>query len=77
MEMSDDEIIRRQKESWDKARWDEEARYRLNRTEGEARGRAEGRAEIAVNMRRERLAVSIIAKVTGLTIAEIEALPIE
>ncbi|MDR1489614.1 MAG: Rpn family recombination-promoting nuclease/putative transposase, partial [Desulfovibrio sp.] len=89
MEMSADEIIRRQKESWDKARWDEEARYRLNRAEGEAigeaRGRAEGKAEgkaegmaeVAVNLRKAGLSVSVIAEATGLTIAEIESLPVE
>ncbi|MDR0339191.1 MAG: Rpn family recombination-promoting nuclease/putative transposase, partial [Desulfovibrio sp.] len=73
MEMSADEIIRRQKESWDKARRDEEARMEL----AEARGEARGKAEIAANMRKEGLPVSVIAKVSGLTVAEIEALPTE
>ncbi|MDR1490278.1 MAG: PD-(D/E)XK nuclease family transposase [Desulfovibrio sp.] len=73
MEMSADEIFRRQKDSWDKARWDEAARMRMS----EAKGRAEGRAEVAANLRKAGLTVSVIAEATGLTIAEIEALPAE
>jgi predicted transposase/invertase (TIGR01784 family) len=83
MEMSADEITRRQKESWDKARLDEAVRMRTaeargkaeGRAEGKAEGRVEGKIEIAVNMRQEGFPVSVIAKVTGLTIADIEALP--
>ncbi|MDR3176931.1 MAG: PD-(D/E)XK nuclease family transposase, partial [Desulfovibrio sp.] len=44
MEMSADEIVRHQKDAWDRARQDEEARNRLNRSEGKAEGRSEGEA---------------------------------
>ncbi|MDR3175062.1 MAG: hypothetical protein LBU06_00790, partial [Desulfovibrio sp.] len=44
MEMSADEIVRHQKDAWDRARQDEEARNRLNRAEGEAIGMAKGEA---------------------------------
>jgi predicted transposase/invertase (TIGR01784 family) len=70
MEMSADEIVRHQKDAWDRARRDEEARNRL----AEARGKAEGKAEIALNMLQEGLPVSMIAKVTGLSSDEIERL---
>jgi hypothetical protein len=66
MELSADEIVRLQKDFWDKARWDEEARKR--------HAVAMRSAEIAANMRQEGLPVSVIAKVTGLSVAEIEAL---
>jgi predicted transposase YdaD len=71
MEMSADEIVRHQKDAWDRARRDEEARIRM----GEARGRARGRAEVALNLREKGIPVDIIAETTGLTVAEIEALP--
>jgi predicted transposase/invertase (TIGR01784 family) len=75
MEMSEDEIFHHRKDAWDKARWDEEARNRLNRTEGEAIGEARGKAEVALNLLREGLPVSMIAKATGLSSDEIERLP--
>jgi predicted transposase/invertase (TIGR01784 family) len=82
MELSADEIIRHQKDSWDKARWDEESRKREAVAEGEARGEARGKAEgeairaaqIAVNMLKKGIPVSTIAELTGLTLAEIDAL---
>jgi predicted transposase/invertase (TIGR01784 family) len=125
MELSADEIVRRQKDAWDKARWDEASRISSAKAEGEAKGRAEGkaegkaegrvegraegraegkaegkaegraegkaegraegkaegraegRAEIAANMRQKGIPISMIAELTGLTIAEIEALPTE
>ena len=43
-------------------------------TEGLEKGRAEGRAEVARNLMQLGMAVADIAKATGLTIAEIEAL---
>jgi predicted transposase/invertase (TIGR01784 family) len=46
--------------------------------EGEAKGKAEGKAEekaaVALNMKREGLNSALIAKLTGLTVAEIERL---
>jgi predicted transposase/invertase (TIGR01784 family) len=83
MELSADEIVRHQKDAWDRARQDEEARIRLNRAEGEAigeaRGRADGeargKAEVALNLLKEGLPVSMIAKATGLSPEEIESLP--
>jgi predicted transposase/invertase (TIGR01784 family) len=77
MEMSADEILRRQKDSWDKARWDEAARMRMAEAKGKAEGKAERATEIAANMRQEGLPVSVIAKITGLSLAEIEALPVK
>jgi predicted transposase/invertase (TIGR01784 family) len=82
MEMSEDEIFRHRKDAWDRARWDEEARIRLNRAEGkaegeaigEARGKAEGKAEVALNLREKGIPVDIIAATTGLTPDEIVAL---
>jgi predicted transposase/invertase (TIGR01784 family) len=71
MEMSADEIVRHQKDAWDRARRDEEARNRLNRAEG----RAEGKAEVALNLRKKGLPVSMIAEVTGFSPEEIAALP--
>jgi predicted transposase/invertase (TIGR01784 family) len=71
MELSEDEIFRLRKDSWDRARWDEEARSRM----AEARGEARGRAEVALNLLEEGLPVSMIAKVTGLSPEEIAALP--
>jgi predicted transposase/invertase (TIGR01784 family) len=71
MELSADEIFRHQKDAWDKARWDEAARMRT----AEARGKAEGKAEIALNMLKKGIPVDIIAEVTGLSSAEIEGLP--
>jgi predicted transposase/invertase (TIGR01784 family) len=73
MELSADEIVRRQKDAWDKARWDEASRI----NSAKAEGKAERAAEIAANMRQEGLPVSVIAKVTGLSLTEIEALPIK
>jgi predicted transposase/invertase (TIGR01784 family) len=87
MEMSEDEIFRYRKDAWDRARQDEEARNRLNRAEGraegeaigeargEARGRAEGKAEVALHLLKKGLSVSMIAEATGLSPAEIAALP--
>jgi predicted transposase/invertase (TIGR01784 family) len=71
MEMSADEVLRYRKDSWDKARWDEAARMRLAKAEG----RDEGKAEVAVNMRRKGLPVDMIAEMTGLTPEEIADLP--
>jgi predicted transposase/invertase (TIGR01784 family) len=79
MEMSEDEAFRYRKDAWDRARQDEEARIRLNRAEGEAIGEARGEAkksaEIAANMLKKGLTVSMIAEVTGLSPEEIEHLP--
>jgi predicted transposase/invertase (TIGR01784 family) len=66
MEMSADEVIRAQKDSWDKARWDEAARKR--------NAVAETKAEVAMKMLRDGLAKDAISRYTGLSIAEIEAL---
>jgi predicted transposase/invertase (TIGR01784 family) len=75
MEMSADEIVRHQKDAWDRARRDEEARNRLAEARGRAEGKAEGRAEVALNLLQEGLPVSVIAKATGLSPEEIAALP--
>jgi hypothetical protein len=79
MELSEDEIFRLWKDAWGRARQDEEARSRLNWAEGEAigeaRGRTAGRAEVALNLRKKGLPVSMIAEVTGLSPEEIAALP--
>jgi predicted transposase/invertase (TIGR01784 family) len=75
MEMSADEVLRRQKSAWDRARRDEEARNRLNRAEGRAEGEAKKSAEIAANLRKKGLPVTMIAEVTGLSPEEIAALP--
>jgi predicted transposase/invertase (TIGR01784 family) len=42
--------------------------------EGRQEGRQEGHLEVALNLLREGMSVETIAKVTGLTIAELEAL---
>ncbi|MDR3073340.1 MAG: Rpn family recombination-promoting nuclease/putative transposase [Deltaproteobacteria bacterium] len=70
MEMSEDEITRYQKDAWDKARWDEEARMRKSKAEGVT----ETKAEVAANMLKKGFPVSTIAELTGLALAEIEAL---
>jgi predicted transposase/invertase (TIGR01784 family) len=44
------------------------------RIEGEAKGKVEGRAEVAANMKREGLNSALIAKMTGLSVSEIERL---
>jgi predicted transposase/invertase (TIGR01784 family) len=44
------------------------------RAEGHAEGRAEGRAEVARNLRRQGVAVDVIAAATGLSADEIEQL---
>jgi predicted transposase YdaD len=75
MEMSADEVLRRQKSAWDRARRDEEARNRLNRAEGSAEGEAKKSAEIAANLRKKGLPVTMIAEATGLGPEEIAALP--
>ena len=54
MAMSEDEIFRLRKDAWDRARQDEEARIRLNR--------AEGKAEVALNLLKEGLPVGMIAR---------------
>ena len=41
---------------------------------GEARGKEEGKTEVAVNMLKEGANATFIAKVTGLSLAEIERL---
>jgi hypothetical protein len=69
-EMSEDEASRYQMLAWDRARRDEEARIRLKRAEGEARGKAEA----ALNQLIEELPVAMSAKVTGLSPDEIERL---
>jgi hypothetical protein len=66
MELSEDEIFRLRKDAWDRARQDEEARNHLNRTEG--------KAEVVLNLRKEGLPVSVIAKATVLSPEEIERL---
>jgi predicted transposase YdaD len=79
MELSADEIVRHQKDAWDRARRDEEARNRLAEARGRAEGKAEGEAkksgEIALNLRGKGISVDIIAETTGLTPDEIVALP--
>ncbi|MDR2819014.1 MAG: Rpn family recombination-promoting nuclease/putative transposase [Desulfovibrio sp.] len=67
MEMSADEIVRHQKDAWDRARRDEEARIRL--------AEARGKAEVALNLLKEGIPISVIAKATGLSPTEIEGLP--
>ena len=41
---------------------------------GEVRGKAEGKTEVAINMLKEGADAAFIAKVTGLSLAEIEYL---
>jgi predicted transposase/invertase (TIGR01784 family) len=70
MEMSADEIFRHRKDAWDKARWDEEARIRLNRAEGIA----EGKAEVALNLLKAGLSIGMVTQVTGLSSDALERL---
>jgi predicted transposase/invertase (TIGR01784 family) len=74
MEMSEDEIFRYRKDAWDRARQDEEARNRMAEAKGRAEGEARGTAKVALNLLKEGLPVSMIAKVTGLSPEEIECL---
>jgi predicted transposase/invertase (TIGR01784 family) len=62
MELSADEVVRMQKDAWERARWDEAARIRTTKD------------EIAMNLRKEGIPVSVIAKATGLSPEEIAAL---
>ncbi|GHU29234.1 hypothetical protein AGMMS50256_13720 [Betaproteobacteria bacterium] len=77
--MSADEVIRAQKDSWDKARWDEAARKHhaeiRAKAEGKAEGKAEARTEVAINLLRQGLSSAVIADATGLSLEEIAALP--
>ena len=78
--MSADEVIRAQKDSWDKARWDEEARKHhaevRAKAEGKAEGKAEARTEVAINLLRQGMSRDVIAVATGLSLEEIAALPV-
>lgn len=74
MEMSADEIIRHQKDSWDKARWDEEARKRHAVAEAEVKAKVEEKKAIALNLLHQGIGREIVASATGLSLTEIEAL---
>ncbi len=77
MDMSVDQPTRRRAESRAKALWDEAARMRQSREEGEALGREEGKAGIARLMLRENMPFAEIAKWTGYSLPDIERLAAE
>ncbi len=78
MDMSMDQPTRRAAEARAKWLWDEDARMRQSRREGEAEGEARGRKEekagIARLMLQENMPFAEIAKWTGYSLSEIEAL---
>lgn len=54
-----------------------EAGREAGREEGREEGRDEGRTEVALNLLRKGLSVSLISEVTGLSAVEVEKLDVE
>jgi integrase len=72
MELRADEIVRRRKDAWDKARWDEASRIKSAKAEG----KVEGKAEVAAKMRQEGLPASVIAivsEIVNLKVSDIDS----
>ncbi|HBX21236.1 MAG TPA: hypothetical protein DEF88_12390, partial [Porphyromonadaceae bacterium] len=61
--------------SWRKGRMEGRAEgHREGRAEGHREGRVEGKIEMARNMKAEGLPLTLISKVSGLSVEEIEKL---
>jgi predicted transposase/invertase (TIGR01784 family) len=82
LKLSEDESIRYAELMEQKARWSKMAREDYVRAEGEARGEAKGltkgkaeeRTAIARNLKTAGLPLDIIARSTGLSLKEVDAL---
>ncbi|MDR0929753.1 MAG: Rpn family recombination-promoting nuclease/putative transposase [Oscillospiraceae bacterium] len=81
-ELSMDEQVQMMVEAREKARRDHEARIRFAENEGMARGEARGiirgaernKREMARTMLNDRMSIDLVAKYSGLSLADIQAL---